>query len=191
MEHGCAPSERAVSLAQCAFIGYGPTPTSAARRARFTSACAAHPHERERAVARTHVCTRKLRLLVGGRGWHVRARPFTEGEGRPAGTMGWHNELSCGMDRAQPARRGAHTLQARAALPPERERARAVALLYSCARAQVSCSFGGRGSHVGVRPCTDGESHPAGTVGFHRVRTDSNQRGGARARRKSACCASS
>ena len=89
-EHGRAPSEGGVSLAQFAFVRYGPTPTSAARRAHFASARAAYPPEGERAVARMYVFTRKLRLLVRGRGWHVRAWPFTEGESRLAGAVGFH-----------------------------------------------------------------------------------------------------
>ena len=54
-EHGRAPSEGGVSLAQFAFVRYGPTPTSAARRAHFASARAAYPPEGERAVARMYV----------------------------------------------------------------------------------------------------------------------------------------
>ena len=42
-ERGRAPRERAVSLAQWAFIGHGPTPTSATRRAHTASARAAPP----------------------------------------------------------------------------------------------------------------------------------------------------
>ena len=38
---------------------------------------------------------------------------------------------------------------------PERERARTVGAVLICARTQVSCSFGARGSHVGARPCPD------------------------------------
>ena len=85
----------------------------------------------------------------------------------------------------------AHVASARAAPPPERERARAVGAVRTCARSQVSCSCGARGLHAGARPCTEGGGRPAGAVGFHRVKADSNQRGGARARRKRACCASS
>ena len=79
---GRAPRERTVSLAQWVFIEHGPTSTSAAQRARSASARAAPPPERVRAVARLRVRTRKRRLLVGGRCWHVGARPCTEGEGR-------------------------------------------------------------------------------------------------------------
>ena len=85
----------------------------------------------------------------------------------------------------------AHVASARATLFPERERARAVGAVLTCARMQVSCSFGARGSHVGARPCTEGDGHPAGAVGFHRVWADANQHSGTRARRKRACCASS
>ena len=113
-EHGHAPMERNVKLAQWAFMGYGTTPTTAAGRAHVASACAAPPPEGERAVLRSRVRTHELRLLIGGRGWHV-----------------------------------------------------------------------------GAQPCTDGEGRPAGTVSFHRVQTSSNQRGGARARRNRAYCASS
>ena len=61
----------------------------------------------------------------------------------------------------------------------------------TCARSQVFCSCGARGLHAGARPCTEGGGRPAGTVGFLRVRADSNQRGGARAGRKRVCYASS
>jgi hypothetical protein len=48
-------------------------------------------------------------------------------------------------------------------------------------------------SHTGLeaRPCTDGEGRSAGAVCFHGTCTNSNQRGGAHARRKRACFASS
>ena len=72
--------------------------------------------------------------------------------------------------------------------PPERERARARGAVRTCARSQVCCSCGARGLHAEARPCTEGGGRPAGTVGFLRVRADSNQRGGARARRKRVCC---
>ena len=89
-EHGRAPTERAVSLAQCASIGYGPAPLSTVGRAHVASARAAPPPEGERAVARLRVHTREFCLLVGNRDWKVGARPCTEGEGRPAGAVGFH-----------------------------------------------------------------------------------------------------
>jgi hypothetical protein len=85
----------------------------------------------------------------------------------------------------------AHVASACATPPPERERARARGAVRTCARSQVCCSCGARGLHAEARPCTEGGGRPAGTVGFLRVRADSNQRGGARARRKRACYASS
>ena len=85
----------------------------------------------------------------------------------------------------------AHVASACATPPPERERARARGAVRTCARSQVCCSCGARGLHAGARPCTEGGGRPAGTVGFLRVRADSNQRGGARARRKRVCYASS
>ena len=76
------------------------------------------------------------------------------------------------------------------AFSQERERAR-VCAFFTCAHAQVSCSFGGRGSHVGARPCAEGDGRPAGAVGFRSARSESRQRGAARTLRKRACCASS
>ena len=55
-EQDRAPRKRAVSLAQCASMGHGPTPTSAAERARAASAHAAPPPEGEHAEWRTRVC---------------------------------------------------------------------------------------------------------------------------------------
>ena len=88
--HGLAPRERAISLGQWAFKGYGPTPISAARRAHAASARGAPPPERERAVARSRVRTGERRVPVGGHGWHVGARPCSEGEGRLGGAVGFH-----------------------------------------------------------------------------------------------------
>ena len=169
-----------------ASMGYGPTPTSAARRAHVASACGALPPERARAVARSRAHTRKLRLLVGGRGWHIGVRPFTEQEGQFAGEVA---SMEYGPTPTSAARR-AHVASARAALPPERESARGLRF-FTCARTQVSCSFMSRGSYVGARPCTEGDDRSADAVGYHGVWAYSNQRRGARARRKRACCASS
>ena len=79
---------------QCPFIGHGPTTTSAAQRARAASARAAPPPHRERSRVRT--CA--SRLLIGGRGWHVGARPCTEGESLLAGAVAFHtirNDYQC------------------------------------------------------------------------------------------------
>ena len=180
----CTERERPVAGA-AAFIGArGSTSTSAAQRAHAASARAAPPPERESARWRFLLRTCARQLLVGGRGWHVGARPCTEGEGRLAGAVGfieaWPTPTS--------AARRAHAASARAAPPPERERARWRFFLRTCASKLL---VGGRGWHVGARPCTEGEGRLAGAVGFHRAWADSNQRGAARARRKRACCASS
>ena len=74
--------EEAASLAQWASMGHGPTPVSTAQHARAASAHAAPPPERELAVDRSRLRTRERRLLVGGRGLHVKARPCTEGKDR-------------------------------------------------------------------------------------------------------------
>ena len=63
-EHGHAPRERAVSLAQWICKRHGPTSTSAAQRTHAACARAASPLEREHAVAHSHVRTRERRLLV-------------------------------------------------------------------------------------------------------------------------------
>ena len=142
-EHGRSPRERAIPLAQWASIGHGPTPTSAARRARAASLRAVLPPERKsaRAVAFFYLRTCATKLLVGGRSWHVRARPCTEGEGRLAGAVGFHRAW---VDSNQ--RSAARALRKRAccASSRERERARAVALFYlrTCA---TKLLVGGRG----------------------------------------------
>ena len=46
---GLAPKDRGLSTMQCSFIGYAPTITSAARRARAASSRTASPPERKRA----------------------------------------------------------------------------------------------------------------------------------------------
>ena len=151
--HGRAPRERTVPLAQQASIGHGPTPTSAARRVHVASARAALPLEREsaRAVALIFLRTCASKLLVGGRGWHIRTRPCTEEEGRSAGAEGFRRD---GPTPTSAARR-ANAASARAAPPPEGERA--VARSRVCTR-ELRLLVGGRGWHVGTRPCTEGEA---------------------------------
>ena len=95
------------------------------------------------------------------------------------------------MVRLQPARRGARTSQTRVLRFLLRERERARVALFDLRTCQVSFSFGGRGWHVGVRPCTEGDDRPADAVGFREVTSDSNQHGGTRASPKHASCASS
>ena len=152
-ERGRAPRKRAVSLAQWASTEHGSTPTSAAWRAHGASARATPSPKRERAVALSRVCARECRLLVvGGRGWHVRARPCSEGEGRLTGAVGFHR---AGTDSNHAAWR-THAACARATPPPEREIARdGVFFLRTCARKLL---VGGRGWHVGARPCTEREA---------------------------------
>ena len=72
-------------------------------------------------------------------------------------------------------------------LPRESERSGALA----CAPRKGWLCVGGHYWQVAPRSCTEGESPLAGTVPFHRVRANYNQRGTASARRKLACCASS
>jgi hypothetical protein len=167
------------------------TPTSAAGRAYVASARAVLPPERERARAVCAVLTcasTQVSCSFGARGSHVEARPCTEGDGRSAGAVGFHRVWAdCNQRGGARARRK----RACCASSRERERARTVGAVLTCARTQVSCSFGARSSHVEAQPCTEGDGRAAGAVGFHGVWTDANQRGPARARRKRACCASS
>ena len=156
--------------------------TSQARVLRFL------PRERESARAVLTSARTQVSCSFGGRGWHVGARPCTEGDGRPAGAAGFHRVWT---DANQHGAARARRKRACCASSPLRESARGLRFL-TCARTQVSCSFGGRGWHVGARPCTEGDGRSAGgAVGFHRAWADSNQRGAARARRKRTCCASS
>ena len=76
-------------MAQLASKGHELTPISAAQRARAVSARATPPPERELVMARSRVRTRERRLHVQVCGWHVGARPCTEGEGRLDGTVGF------------------------------------------------------------------------------------------------------
>ena len=163
-EHGRAPRGMAVKLAQWAFIRQGPTPTSAARRTHATSARAALPQERERARVqwRFFSCAhaqiswslkaareraralapfflahmRASKLLVGGRGWLVRARPSTEGGGRETGAVGIHEAWADSNQRG-----AARDRRKRACCALSRERERARWRFFSCAHAQVSCSL--------------------------------------------------
>ena len=130
-------------------------------------------------MACLRVCIRERRLLVGGRGWHVRARPCTEGKGRLARAVGFHR---VGTGSTSAARR-VHAVSELAAPLPEREHA----LARSPVRTrELRLLVVGRGWHVGARPCTEREGRLAGAVGLGRSRTDCNQRAAARARRKRA-----
>ena len=137
-EHGRAPREMAVLLAQWASIGHKPTPTSAVRRAHAVSARAALPPERgkERARSGAFSCahTQVSCLLEAAAGMSEHGRALS---GVAVQLAQW------AFIRYKPtptiAARRAHAASARAALPQERESARAVALFFSCAHAQVSC----------------------------------------------------
>ena len=137
-EHGRASRERAVPLAQWPIIEHGRTPTSAERHTHVISARGAPPPERVRAVARSRVRTRELRLFVGaaadmskhGRAQREMALPLAQW------AFIWH-----GPTPTSAARR-AHVASTCAALPPERERERARSgTFFYCAHAQVSCSL--------------------------------------------------
>ena len=71
-DHGRAPRESAVSMAQWASMWHEPTPTSAAR-VRRKRACCVTSRERVSAVARLRVRTCECRLLIGGGCWPVKA----------------------------------------------------------------------------------------------------------------------
>ena len=134
-ERGRASRERAISQAQWAFVGRGPTPTSTVRRTHAASARAAPPPEREHVVARLRVRTRERRLLVGGRGWYVGARPCSEGEGRLAGAVSF---LGAWTDFNQRGAARAHVKRACCASSGEREHAMRIRL---CAHVNVGCSL--------------------------------------------------
>ena len=183
-EHGRAPRERAVLLAQWDSIGYEPSPTSAVRRAYAASAPAAPPSEEERAPARSCVHTCERRLLVRGRGWYVGARPCTERKARLAGVVGFHRKETDFNQRS-----AARALRRRACCASSRERERARARRYFFLRTWArKLLVGGRGWHVRARPCIEREGRLAGAVGFYRTKTDSNQRGAARVRCTRAYC---
>ena len=183
-EHGRAPMERAVSLAQWAFVRHGPTPTSAAPRASTASARAPLPPERERVVAHFPVHTRERPMLVeaaAGKSEHGRAP-----KERAVSLAQWPSKRH-GPTPTDTERR-ARAASARAAPPHEIEHAVARSHVRTRERWLV---VGGSGWHVRAWVCTEAEGRLVGVLCFHRARTGSNQCGAARARRKRACCATS
>ena len=135
-------------------------------------------------MARSRVRTRERRLLVGGRGWHVRARPCIEGKGRRARAVGFRREGT----NSTSATRSVHAAGERAAPSPEREHAVERSRVCTLERRLL---VGGRSWHVGARPCTEGKGRFAAALGVHRPWADSNQLGVTRTCRKRVCCASS
>ena len=161
-EHGHASTERAVSLAQWASIGYEPTPTSAVRSACAASARGAFPPERERAVAHSRVRKRNA-------GCSLEAAAETSEHGRALREIDvslaqW---ITKGHEStATSAARRAHAASVRGALPPEKERTMARSHVHTRERRLL---VGGRGWHAGARPCIDREGRLAGSVCFHSV----------------------
>ena len=86
-------------------------------------------------LARSRAGTLKRRMLVGGRGWYVGARPCSDREGDLAGAVGYHKY------RPNPtsAARSARTASAGGAPPPERERIRWRVCM--CAHSNAGCSL--------------------------------------------------
>ena len=95
-------------LVQCLFIGHDPTAASAARCGHVVSARAAPASHREFTQLRACV-RRESRLVVGGRGWHVRSTGLHRGReaSRQCSASTW------GMYRPHPVRHGARASQAR------------------------------------------------------------------------------
>ena len=146
-EHGRAPSERAVSLAQCASAGYVPTPTSAAGRAHVASARAGPRPKRERARGAQVRYTRKPPREVKARAGTWEHGLAQQERRLHAPEAPFHSSWSeCRQSGAARARVGS----ARAGPRPKRERAqwRARAL-----HAQATSPSEGQGWHVGARPC--------------------------------------
>ena len=81
-------------------------------------------------MARSRVRTRERRLLVGGRGWHVQARPCTEGKGRLADGVGVHRTWAHFNYRG-----AARTRRKRACCASSREKARGGA--FACAHTRT------------------------------------------------------
>ena len=125
--------EKAVSLAQWASAGNGPTPIRAARHAHGASARASPPHEREHlggALACAHRRTppARVRLRLAHQSAFVR-------RGRRPSLL--RSALPWGTDQLQSVRRGTRTPQARVLrlLPRESTRWRA----RGCAQANAGC----------------------------------------------------
>ena len=119
-----------------------------AAHARCKRACCASSRERASAVARSRVHTRASRMPVGGRDWHVGARPCTEGERPLAGAVLFQKD---GVTTTSAARR-AHTASARAAPPPERERAQWRDRVWAHAQAGCSLKVAADTSEHGLAP---------------------------------------
>ena len=141
-EHGRAPKERAVSLAQ------GPTPTTR-RGARTPHVRVLRPLPRERSRAMAFFScahAQESYLLEAVAGTSERGRAPRE---RPVNLAHWAF-LEHEPTPTSAARR-AHATSARATSPSETERARWRYFLRTCAR---NLLVGSRGWHVGARPCT-------------------------------------
>ena len=134
-QHGRAPRERAVSLAQWDSIGQGTTPTSAARRAHAASARGAPPPERESARGCAYSCVHAQESL-----WLKAAASMSERCRAPReGTVSLAQWTSMGHEPTPTsAAQRVHAASARGARPPERECARWRVCV--CAHANAGCS---------------------------------------------------
>ena len=137
------------------------------------------------------VAPREMRRLLGmgGRCWHVRARPCTEGEMPLAGAVALYYAWPISTPRS------AARARTRACCASSRERESAVAPVPP--ETQRMLGVRGRSWHVGARPCTVGETPLTVAVALYIAMdrphewTDHKPRSAPRARGKHACCASS
>ena len=133
-EHGRGPRERAVLLAQQVSIQRGPTPASAAQRARAAHAFCVTSLSRAcgSAFACAHTLTpavcRRPRLARRSTGVHRGREPSR-----------WRSGSLKGMDWRQPARRSAHAPHARMLRHLSKKSTRW--RIRVCAHANAGCSF--------------------------------------------------
>ena len=153
----------------------------AARSHRKRVCCAS---SRERARGGAFACAHSS----AGSSLEAVADTSEHGCARGRGPSRWRSGLSWGMNRHQPARRGARMPRAHVLRLLRRESAQ-----WRVCVCKRECweLVGGRGGHVKARLSNEVAGLLAGAVGFNRTWTDLNQRGAARARRKRVCCASS
>ena len=154
-------------------------------RARVESARAVPPPHREPAQWRARPLSHESGLRIGAHSWPRGARLCTEGARLLAGAVASRRTPT---DSKQRGAARAHVASARATPPPQREPAQ---WRTSALHAQATPRNAGQDLHVGAQPCNEEGWLLARAVPFDSAWSDCHQRGGARARNKRACCASS
>ena len=179
--HGLAPAKRGLSLVQRSFVARRASTTHAIRRTCTASAHGAPPSERQRAQWHARACHPK--------GGCAKSRPQLAHHytvlHRRRGVCRWFSALSLYAERLYLTQYGARALQARMVRPLPRDSVRSG----TPARAtrKPAAQRGGRSSHVKPRSYTGEERSLAGVATSHRIWSDYNTRGTARAPCKREC----